>query len=51
LAEAAGFREFFAEVLSKNVRSQAVLNRLGFLLSEDKAGKPDKIVYRRRIKS
>lgn len=50
MAEEAGFQELCAKVLSNNVRSQAVLHRLGFQLSEDQAGNRDKLIYRRRLK-
>lgn len=51
LAEQAGFRGFFAEVLPKNLRSQAVLNRSGFALTEDNAQKAGLTVYRRNKRS
>jgi len=49
LAEQAGFRSFFAEVFSENKRSQAVLNRVGFQLSEDKAQKTGQVVFKKSL--
>lgn len=48
LAEEAGFRGFSAEVLPENLRSQAVLRRTGFELSDEAAQKTGLIVYHRR---
>ena len=47
LAGRAGFRRFFAEVHPENERSQAVLQRTGFLLSEDEAQTPGHLVYKK----
>ena len=48
MGEESGFRGFSAEVLPENIRSQAVLVRTGFELSEDAAQKSGLLVYRRR---
>jgi len=51
LAEQAGFEGFYAEVHPENERSQAVLQRTGFMLSKDKPQKSGHLVYNRPSKS
>jgi RimJ/RimL family protein N-acetyltransferase len=46
LARQAGFREFFAEVLRDNYKSQGVLQRIGFSRSSEVASRPGQIVYK-----
>ncbi len=47
LGKEAGFRRFFAEAHRENVRSQAVLKRTGFVLSDLSPRKPEHLIYLR----